>query len=139
MAHDQHTNLASALILTAPSPSISGLSLTLVTGKAARFPVAPFNCVLCPPDVTSSLDNSEIVRVTQVVGDTFTITRAQESTTAKAVIAGWTAFNAPTVKVFTDLEADIAARQPRVLVDELTSTAYVLVVRDGTLILRESV
>jgi hypothetical protein len=63
------------------------ISLTVATGQGARFPAAPFNAVIWNrTDFADPSDdpNVEIVRVTVVAGDVFTITRAQESTAASA-------------------------------------------------------
>jgi len=58
----------------------SDTSLTVQSGDGAKFPSsAPFNLVL---------SGSEIVRVTAVAGDTFTIQRAQEGTVAQGHNAG---------------------------------------------------
>jgi len=72
--------------------SSSATSLTLATGQGSRFPTAPFNAVIW--DSTNYSDaamafhagKAEIVRVTAVTGDTFTIERAQEGTTAVAFL-----------------------------------------------------
>lgn len=65
------------------------LNLTILSGHAARFPTAPFNIVVYnSTDYRDPSDaywgsQAEIMRVTLVVGDTFTVTRAQEGTTAR--------------------------------------------------------
>ena len=57
----------------------SDTSLTVQSGDGAKFPSVPFNVVL---------SGVEIVSVTAKNGDVFTITRAQENTTAQAHAAG---------------------------------------------------
>jgi hypothetical protein len=85
---DAAKNFADAVVATPPSPASSGTSLTVAAGFGARFPAVPFNAVIAPANARPSLENAEIVRVTAVAGDVFTITRAQESTSARTVIAG---------------------------------------------------
>lgn len=64
-------------------------SVVLVAGQGTRFPTAPFNAVIWnATNYSNAADafygsQAEIVRVTAVATDTFTITRAQESTTAQ--------------------------------------------------------
>lgn len=87
-------NLAIGTVGTAPSPDTSGTSLVLTTGHGARFPSAPFYATVFPTGALPSVSNSEIVLVTAISTDTLTITRAQKSTTAKAIAAGWIISNA---------------------------------------------
>lgn len=101
---DAHANLAYATVATAPAPAASGTSLTVANGLGALFPTAPFNCTVYPPNVSPLASNAEIVRVTAVVGDVFTITRAQEGTTARNIATGWQIANTATKLVFTDIE-----------------------------------
>lgn len=75
-------NLANS-VLFAPL-SDSDTSLTVYTGDGALFPAAPFYLTLSPQNKWSRKINSEIVLVTAKSTDTFTITRAQKGTTAKA-------------------------------------------------------
>lgn len=109
MAYDAHSNFGYSTVLTAPAPALTGTSLTVQAGQGALFPAAPFNCTVWPADVQPLASNAEIVRVTVVVGDVLTITRAQEGTAAVAIAAGYQIANTASVKVFTDLEAAIAA------------------------------
>lgn len=80
---------ATSTVLTIPSPATSGTSLVVQSGHGARFPAAPFMATLHPPSEFPTLDNAEKVEVTAKSADTFTILRAQGSTTAKAIEAGW--------------------------------------------------
>lgn len=108
MPFDPHANLASSLVTIAPSPDTSGTTLTVSAGQGALFPnpsPIPFNCTVVPWNTFPTQANSEIVRVTAIVGDTFTIIRAQEGTTAKPIAAGWLIANSITAKVITDIEA----------------------------------
>lgn len=105
MAFDAHANLANSLVAVAPSPDTSGTSLEVSPGQGTLFPAAPFNCIVCPANTLPTQANAEIVRVTAVVGDAFTIIRAQEGTSAKNIAAGYYIANAITVKTLTDVEA----------------------------------
>jgi hypothetical protein len=108
---DSHKNLAYSAVVTAPSPATSGTSLTITTGQGARFPATgTFNCTVWPGGgATASPANAEIVRVTAVATDTFTIVRAQEGTTAQAIATGYQIALTGTAKDLTDLEAAINA------------------------------
>jgi len=105
MAFDAHKNLAIAAVATAPSPAPSGVSLTVGAGEGARFPVAPFNATVWPATALPTPVNAEVVRVTALAGDTFTITRAQEQTTARAILPGDLIAATITAKTITDVEA----------------------------------
>jgi hypothetical protein len=112
MSFDAHANLCATLITN--SPGTGGTSFTVTTGTGALFPTAPFNCTvwLAPAFPVSasgqlSVPSSvlgEIVRVTSITGDTLTVSRAQESTTALNVVAGWTIANTITALDITTIE-----------------------------------
>jgi hypothetical protein len=106
---DAHKNFAVTQVVTPPSPANSGTSLTVTSGGGALLPAAPFNCVVYPTLTYPLSTNAEIVRVTSVVGDTLTIVRAQESSSARSILAGDTIGNVTSVKVFTDIESAINA------------------------------
>lgn len=114
MAYDNKANLAYATVAIAPSPALSGTSLTVASGLGALFPSAPFNCVLYPPynPTTGANRNplaatAEIVRVTNRTGDVLTIVRAQEGTSAKSITAGWQIANTASALVFTQIQDSI--------------------------------
>lgn len=109
MSFDAHANLAISTVKTAPSPALTGTTLTVKTGEGARFPTPPFNVTIGPVGQTLTPDNSEIGRVTAIVGDTFTITRTQEGIGPRAIHAGDLIFESPTAKTFTDIESAISA------------------------------
>jgi len=75
-------NLANS-VLFAPL-SDSGTTLEVYTGDGSLFPAAPFYLTISPKNKWSRKINSEIVLVTAKSTDSFTITRAQKGTTAKA-------------------------------------------------------
>ncbi len=105
MAFDNHANLAYSVIATAPSPATSGTSLVVQTGDGAIFPAAPFNATIWPAGSSPLVGTAEIVRVTAKSGDTFTITRTQEGTSARTVVAGDQIAATITAKTITDIEA----------------------------------
>ncbi len=88
-----HANLATSLVVTAPSPSTSGTSLVVTTGEGSRFPTVPFWATIWPPAEFPTTANSEVVRVTARSSDTLTIARAQGGTTAKGITAGYRVAN----------------------------------------------
>ncbi len=87
-------DFATGTVLTAPSPATSGTSLVLQSGEGARMPAAPFYATAHPATELPTLDNAEKILVTAKSTDTLTITRAQGSTTAKSIAAGWRISNA---------------------------------------------
>jgi len=86
---DALNDFAYSLVATPPSPATSGTSLTVTAGQGALFPAPPFSATIWPAGVQPLSINAEIVRVTAVSTDTFTITRAQEGTTAQSITAGY--------------------------------------------------
>jgi hypothetical protein len=81
-------NFAITTIATAPSPSTTGTSLTVSSGKGAIFPTPPFNVTIWPIGEIPLNENAEIVKVTNIAGDVFTITRQQENTNARSIQVG---------------------------------------------------
>lgn len=115
---DAHANFAISTVLTPPGPPASGTSLTVAAGGGARFPAPPFNAVIWPALLQPTALNAEIVRVTAVATDTFTIVRQQEGTGTRLVVAGDQIAAAITAKVLTDVEASVAAETGRALTAE---------------------
>lgn len=103
---DAHKNLAYSLVATAPSPAASGTSLVVTAGQGALFPTVPFNATIWPVGANPITTNAEIVRVTAISTDTLTITRAQESTSARTVIVGDQIAATITAKTLEDIEAN---------------------------------
>lgn len=102
-------NFSISTVATAPSPATSGTSLVVEAGQGTRFPTPPFNATIAPIDELPTPDNSEIVRVTAISTDTFTITRATESSTARSVVIGDRIWAGVTAKILSDLDANIFA------------------------------
>lgn len=103
---DAHKNFAYSTVLTPPSPGVSGTSLVLQAGDGAKFPTPPFNATIWPIGFMPLATNAEIVRCTAIATDTLTIARAQEGSTARAVVATDQIAATITAKTITDLEAD---------------------------------
>lgn len=105
---DAKKNLAYTLVLAAPSPAISGTTLDVTAGTATRFPAVPFNATVWPALAVPHAGNAEIVRVTNITGDTFTITRAQEGTSARTILVGDQIANTVTKLTFDDIESAVS-------------------------------
>jgi len=101
---DSHKNFAVSAVATAPSPAISGTSLVVTAGHGTRFPTPPFNATVWPASSQPIPSNAEIVRVTGISTDTLTITRAQESSSARTVVVGDQIAATITAKTLTDVE-----------------------------------
>ena len=104
MAFDPHLNFAASIVATAPSPATSGTSLVVTAGQGALFPTPPFNATVWPSGAQPTTTNAEIVRVTGISTDTLTIVRAQEGSSARAIVVGDQIANTITSKVLTDIE-----------------------------------
>ena len=104
-AYDKHKNFALSTVATAPVPAVSGTSLQVAAGEGALFPTPPFNAVVFPANAAPLTNDAEIVRVTNKVGETFTIVRAQEGSVARLIQVGDRIMDAITAKVITDVEA----------------------------------
>lgn len=101
---DLHKNFAYSTVATAPSPASSGTSLVVATGDGTNFPTVPFNATVWPTGSQPTNANAEIVRVTAISTDTFTITRTQEGTSARSIQAGDQIAAAITAKTLQDVE-----------------------------------
>jgi hypothetical protein len=83
------------------------LSLVVQAGDGAKFPsTGAFNATIWPVSTQPTTANAEIVRVASISTDTFTITRAQESSSARTVVVGDQIAATITAKTLTDVELD---------------------------------
>lgn len=121
---DAHKNFATSLVATAPSPAASGTSLVVTAADGAKYPTPPFNATIWPVGVQPTTANSEIVRVTAISTDTFTIVRQQESTSARTVIVGDQISANITAKTLTDAEKVVTGAVGGVL---NTASSYVAI------------
>lgn len=109
---DARKNFAIATVATAPVPATTGTTLTLAAGTGTRFPAAPFNAVIHPSGTAPDPTNAEIVRVTDLTGDTVTMTRIQEGTSARTVKPGDVFGAYITKKMLDDIETGAAGGDP---------------------------
>lgn len=143
---DPVVNFASGIVATAPSPATSGTSVVLQAGQGARFPdpatAGAYNITMVPNGTAAEnfYTAAEISRVTAKSTDTLTITRAQESTSAKSVAVGWFITLTPTAKFASDtvalprpaLATVYGSTFPSVLRPAATDAAEYSWVSDGT-------
>jgi hypothetical protein len=95
-------DFAWSLVATPPSPASSGTSLVVTAGQGSNFPSVPFIATICPAGSLPTNANAEKVLVTVVSTDTFTITRAYDTSSARTVIAGDQIFYGPFAKTLRD-------------------------------------
>ena len=109
MAFDQHINFAYSTVQAGSGVigSTSGTTIVIVNTLDLPDPAAgAYNVTVWPSGVNPTRANAEIMRVTAKSSTTLTVTRAQEGTTALAVIAtGYQAALTMTSKLLTDIEA----------------------------------
>jgi hypothetical protein len=112
MAMDLFRNFAYGGVLIPPTPPNLGTQLTVYGGNSNRFPAPPFSASIWPLGLPADPTNAEIIRVTAIAGDVWTIVRQQEGTAARAILVNDQIAQALTVKALADLKADsLAAAQ----------------------------
>lgn len=122
---DTLINFAKATIATAPSPATTGTSLVLGSGEGADLPTPPWSAILCPIGEEASKQNAEIIRCTAKSGDTLTtITRAQESTTARTWAPGDRLYIGPTATYFNDIWTSIGATQLDIAINYINKAVF---------------
>jgi hypothetical protein len=110
---DQHKNLAVGIITDVPDIFVSPSPFPLQEGEAELFaPNMPVTLV--PEGETATAENSEIGYVTQIVGNTIHVERAQEGSQVKAVQPGWSIIGSVTAKSLTDIEEAVTATKEAV-------------------------
>ena len=119
---DSHKNFPYSTVATAPIPATSGTSLVLAAGGGALMPVVPFNAPIWPTGVQPLASNAEIVRVTAIAGDTLTISRQQEGTSARTIVVGDQFAAAITAQTLQDSDGQV---------QNSTSAGQTLTIRDG--------
>jgi hypothetical protein len=123
---DAYRNFSYSTVATAPSPATTGTSLVVFAGDGSKFPAVPFNAVIWPTGQQPTVTNAEIVRVTNRATDTLTITRTQESTSARTVVVGDQIAAAFTAKLLDDLPGR------EVTHNEVTSSTSVTATTEAT-------
>lgn|SRR3990167_3940130 len=121
---DNHKNFAVSTVLIAPSPAASGTSLTIQSGDASKFSTS-MNCTVWPAGEQPLANNAEIVRITNIVGDTLTIQRTQESTSARTIIQNDNIANTVSVKVLTDIEASLSSSIADIATIDASLTSHI--------------
>lgn len=104
---DTHKNLSSSTVATVPTPAASGTTLVVVDGSSFPAPSTPYNCTVWAANAVPTPTNSEIVRVTALSTNTFTITRTQEGSSARAITTGDNFALTITKKAVTDIETAV--------------------------------
>lgn len=120
---DQHVNFAYTTVQAGSGVIGSGSGTSLVAALSTDLPdpaLGQYNITVWPPALQPSTANAEIMRVTAKSGSTFTVTRAQEGSTAlSGITAGFQVAQTVTRKLLADVEA-IAGGSQRALVDPTT-------------------
>lgn len=116
-------NWAISTVATAPSPATTGTSLVVETGHGARF-ADDEPAIVFPEGEQPDSTNAEIVMITNISTDTFTITREQESTSARTIIAGDIIMQGFTAKDWNDLVLSVIAKIPQIDCSGGTSDTY---------------
>lgn len=87
------------------------------------FPAVPFNAVVWPTTSQPTASNAEVVRVTNISTNTLTITRGQEGSGARTIIAGDQICAAITAKTLTDVEGTADAASTAAAAAQTTANA----------------
>lgn len=131
---DGFSNFAYGTVSTPPSPATTGTTLVLQTNEGDSFAdpsVDNYNAIVWDGnDNFPTVDNSEIVRVTGKSGDTFTITREQESTTARTIVANDKFIGGITLKTINDIFGAINALET--MLDPSTNTVTADTIQEDT-------
>ena len=102
-------NFTITTVATAPSPATSGTSLVVAAGTGSLFALNE-PAIIFPVNDQPLVANAEIVMVTNVATDTLTITRTQESTSARTIVEGDIIIQGITAKDWNDIVALIGKK-----------------------------
>jgi len=102
-------NFTITTVATAPSPAKTGTSLVVASGTGSLFAINE-PAIVFPVNDQPLVANAEIVMVTDVTTDTLTITRTQESTSARTITAGDIIIQGITAKDWNDLITAVAGK-----------------------------
>ena len=102
-----------ALVATPPVPATSGTFLIVTAGFGTIFPTPPFPATIWPPSVNPLTTNGEVVLVTDIIGDTMELTRAQEGSTGQTIVAGYQIAATLSPAVFTQFEVLLQNNEPK--------------------------
>lgn len=120
---DNHTNLAFGVVKTPPEDALNGTEFVLEEDQGSSFDVNQ-PVTLAPNGVLPTGSNAEIGYITAISGDTITLTRAQEGSTARQIEAGWVIYGSITSKTLTDIEEAVSSALQSVIAgDNITIDA----------------
>jgi len=98
---DAHKNFALSTLTNSPGTG----GTTFSVSDATQFPTTfPFNATVWPSASQPKSSTAEIVTVTSVSTNDFTVTRGAESSTVQNVVSGWQMAATITAKTLTDIE-----------------------------------
>lgn len=124
------SNLANGFIATT-TVSTGATSFDLNTGSGATMPSVPFKITVAPFGQLPTKGNSEIMLVTALSGETMTVARAQDGTTARTFAAGDIVSNAMFVSDITGVNVTVTtARTTAAKVGTTADGNYVPAVGD---------
>lgn len=125
---DDHKNFALSTVSVAPSPTNSGVNLTLSAGTVSLFPVPPFNAVIWPTIVSPNATNAEIVRVTALSGGGIvTMIRGQEDTLPRFITVGDQFGANITARTLKDVEIVVEGNTPMMFSQLAPSTVWTII------------
>lgn len=133
-AWDAHKNLAISTV-AGTAPGTAGTTITVTTGQGSRFGTGALtmNATVCPANTTPDPTNSEIVRITNISTDSFTVTRTVEGSSNRNIAVGDVIFAGPSVKSLTDIETAVGNLETPPLANSnnvVTGTTYTTVLAD---------
>lgn len=100
-----HVNFGYSTVAVAPSPATTGTSLTVQAGNGLIFPTPPFEATIWAASTLPNANTSEIVYVTAIVTDTFTIVRNDDSSNTRSIIVGDQIAATITANIITSIES----------------------------------
>lgn len=112
---DAHANFAYSTVLLDDTPPGVGTNVTVQSGDGALFPTPPFNATIWPTGEQPTTANAEIVRVTAINTDVFTIERRQEGSSQRDILIGDQIAATITNKTLVDAEDAIMTWTPFIM------------------------
>lgn len=88
-------DFATVLVTSAPSPALTGVTMSVESGIVGRLPAVPFVATATPEGQIPTLDNAEQINVTDITGSILTFQRHQGATAAKKIAVGWRIYAGP--------------------------------------------